>query len=387
MARYAAAISEHPSTPIAIGEVAGQVLEQLGPAPDLVVVFLSPHHAAAADEVASALQELLAPTATLGATAVSIVGGAREIEHSPALSIFAGTELDVSSAMHLQAHRTPDGFLIEGTSDLAQGTLLLLADPFTFPVDALLRGLDHLDGLTAIGGLASAGNMPGANRLIADGAVHTAGAVGVLLPPGIVDAVVSQGCRPVGSPWTVTRTDDHHLLELGGRPALERLQEMVAHLTPDDHEALRNGLHIGLVVDESRLDFTRGDFLIRGVLGVDAATGSVTVGDRPALGSTVQFQVRDAVTADEDLRLLLRGRDASAALVFTCNGRGEHLFDVGHHDANLVAGAIDGGPVAGMFCAGEVGPVGGRSFLHGFTASVALFRESAGLGWPDADGG
>lgn len=386
MARYAAAVSEHPDSAVAVGEVTGQLLDRLGPAPDLVVVFLSPHHTAATDDIAGAIQEILAPQATIGATAGSVVAGARELEASPAVSVFGAAELATSPALHLRARRTNDGVVIDGVGDLRAGTLLLLADPFSFPTDLFAAALERVDGLVAVGGLASAGAMPGTNRLIVDGTTVRDGAVAVLIPPGVVTHLVSQGCRPIGAPWTVTAAAGDRLQGLGGRPALERLQELVQGLSPDDHEALRRGLHLGLVIDESRLDFAQGDFLIRGVLDVDPATESVRVGDHPVVGSTVQFQVRDAVSADEDLRALLRGRGGAGALVFSCNGRGQHLFAAADHDANLVAGAVNGGPVAGMFCAGEVGPVGGRTFLHGFTVSVAFFGEIAGLGWGDADG-
>ena len=128
-----------------------------------------------------------------------------------------------------------------------------------------------------------------------------------------------------------------------------------------------------MVVDEHKADFERGDFLVRNVLGGDQDSGTVVVGDEVTVGQTVQFQVRDAAAADEDLRELLSGVDASAALVFTCNGRGQHLFGTPDHDAGVVDLLLGPLPTSGAFCAGEIGPVGGRNFLHGFTASIALF--------------
>jgi small ligand-binding sensory domain FIST len=197
--------------------------------------------------------------------------------------------------------------------------------------------------------------------------------VGVLIGAGqVMTPIVSQGCRPIGDPYIVTRAEGQVIYELAGRPALERVEEIVAAVPPDDRDLLRGGVHIGRVIDESRAEFGRGDFLIRNVLGGDKAAGAIAVGDAVPVGSTVQLQVRDAASADEDLRMLLAGREAPGALVFTCNGRGTHLFGTPDHDAQVVREST-GAAVAGMFCAGEIGPVGGRTFLHGFTASVVLF--------------
>ena len=224
-----------------------------------------------------------------------------------------------------------------------------------------------------IGGLASAAARPGGNRLALDGEVSSEGAVGVLLDGADVRTIVSQGCRPVGRPFVVTRGERNFVEELGGQPALRRLQDCVTEMTEDDRALMRAGLHIGLVVDEHKPDFGRGDFLVRGVLGADQQSGSIAVGDHVTVGQTVQFHVRDAGAADEDLRALLAGAEAEAALLFTCNGRGRHLFGVPDHDAGVVEALLGPIPVAGAFCAGEIGPVGGRNFLHGFTASLALF--------------
>jgi small ligand-binding sensory domain FIST len=171
----------------------------------------------------------------------------------------------------------------------------------------------------------------------------------------------------------VTKAERHVIYELAGQPALSRLLGLIESLGHDDRALVQGGLQLGCVIDESKVTFERGDFLIRNVLGADRDVGAIAVGDEVPVGATVQFQVRDADSADEDLRSLLAGRHASGALVFTCNGRGTHLFGRPDHDAELVCDHVDSGAVAGMFCAGELGPVGGRSFLHGFTASVLLF--------------
>jgi small ligand-binding sensory domain FIST len=187
--------------------------------------------------------------------------------------------------------------------------------------------------------------------------------------------VVSQGCRPVGSPMIVTRSEGNQLLELAGQSALARLEQVARQVGPDERSLLAGGVHLGVVADEHRVAFERGDFLVRGVLGADRERGALVVGAQVEVGTTVQFHVRDAASADEDLRALLAGRRADGALVFTCNGRGRNLFGTPHHDATLVADVTSDRAVAGMFCAGEIGPVGRRSFLHGFTASVLLFED------------
>ena len=377
--RYAAALSQHPVPAHAVGETAGQILDQLdGDDPDLVFCFASPHFVGVFDDVAHALRQLLTPKVFLGGTAVSIIGGAHEIEDEPALSVFAAVLPDaVLTPVALSVEETPDGTAVVGWPDLPSdpSTLLLFADPFTFPVDGFLRRLDDdRPGLTVIGGLASAGGRPGTNRLGLDDAIVAAGAVGVFLEGVDVETVVSQGCRPIGDAFVVTRAERNFVEELGGKPAMARLQELAANATDNERELLQRGLHMGLVVDEHKAEFVRGDFLVRNVLGADQESGAVAVGDRVSVGQTVQFHVRDAAAADEDLREMLAGVDARAALVFTCNGRGRHLFGVPDHDAGLVDQLLGPIPAAGAFCAGEIGPVGGRNFLHGFTASLALFR-------------
>ena len=258
----------------------------------------------------------------------------------------------------------------------AASTLLLLADPFTFPVDGVLRVLGAArPELQVIGGMASAAAGPGGNRLVADGTVTDRGAVGVLLGPGApVDAVVAQGCRPVGQPFVVTAVDGNHVVTLGGLPALERLEELARSMSEEERDQLLRGLHVGLVVDERRAEFGQGDFLVRNVVGAREADGALAVAATVEVGQTLQFQIRDARAADLDLRAALAGRTAAGSLLFTCTGRGQRLFGRPDHDAGVVRDAFGTIPVAGGFCAGELGPVGGHNHVHGFTASLALFH-------------
>ncbi|CAN5660918.1 FIST N-terminal domain-containing protein [soil metagenome] len=376
--RYAAALSEHPLPTHAVGEVIGEVLEQVGEAPDLAVLFVTGSLTGVVEDLAATVRTLLRPGTLLGATAVSVLSGDREVEEHPAVVLWAGRPGAVTP-VRIETTRTDDGWRVDGLPPAAHDgprTLLLLADPFSFPTDVFLDRLraDHPE-LTIVGGLASAARGPGGNRLVLDAGVHLDGAVGVLFAAGqVLTPVVSQGCRPIGVPLVVTRAEGNIIHELAGRPALERLQEVVTDLAEDDRRLLQQGVHLGRVVDENQVEFRRGDFLIRNVIGADRANGAVAVGDPVEVGATVQFQVRDAASADEDLRLLLADRTASGALVFTCNGRGVNLFGEPDHDARMVDAHVEGG-VAGMFCAGELGPIGGHSFLHGFTASIVLFED------------
>jgi len=375
---FAAALSEHPLATHAVGEVVGAVLERLQGPPDLAVLFVGLPHVGATEDIAAAVRRLLEPRALIGCTASTVAGGRREAEDTPALALWAG-RFGAAVPFRLTADgRGVTGFPDPGTLPDDARAALVLADPFSFSADDFLgdlRGRLGLD-LPVIGGLASAARGPGGNRLLLDDRILSDGAVGVVLAGVDVTTVVSQGCRPIGEPLIVTRAEGRLIGELAGRPALQRLEEMVRSLGPEELALARQGLHLGRVIDESKADFDRGDFLIRSVLGADPDAGAVAVGDEVAVGDTVQFQVRDAASAAEDLHHLLATETADAALLFTCTGRGTHLFGVPNHDATVLDTALDGAPIAGMSCAGEIGPVGGRSFLHGFTASIALFRES-----------
>ena len=391
---FAAALSQHPLATHAVGEVVGQVLDQIGGEPDAAIVFVSAPFAGATEDIARTIRATLRPGALIGATATSVLGGAREVEQGPAISLFAmrfgparrfGSP-PLATAVHLPlaagsaSHVEAAARTIEASeAPAAGGTLVLLADPFSFAVESFLDDLGiQASGLTVVGGLASAATAAGGNLLVADGVVARSGAVGLLLPAGIgATPIVSQGCRPVGEPLVVTRADGTLIEEIAGQPALDRLLAQAEEASPTDRNRMARGLHIGLVIDERKPEFDRGDFLIRSVLGADRTRRSVAVSAEAPVGTTVQFQVRDAASADEDLRDLLSDAGGDAALVFTCTGRGSSLFAEPHHDATVVSQHLEGGPVAGMACAGEIGPVSGRHFVHAMTASVLLFDDVA----------
>jgi small ligand-binding sensory domain FIST len=382
---FASALSTHPVPAQAVGEVTGQVLEQLGGAsPDLAVLFVTRPHAGALEDAAAAVRKILSPGVLLGCAAESVVGNGLEIEEAAAVTLWAGVIGDVAPIRLWAEPDADDAPQVAGwPSSLPfepQG-LLLLADPYTTPVEQLIMGLEEAQpGLVVLGGMASAARGPGGNRLVLDDHIHTSGAVGALIGPGArLSSVVSQGCRPIGRPLVVTKAERNVIYELAGEPALERLLEMVKDgMSERDIALINQGLHMGVVIDEHKAEFGRGDFLVRNVLGADQTNGAIAVGDVVEVGTTVQFHVRDAESADEDLRQLLDDREASGALLFTCNGRGTRLFPEPNHDADVVGDLLHEPPLAGFFAAGELGPVGGRNFLHGFTASLALFEDLHG---------
>jgi small ligand-binding sensory domain FIST len=377
---FASALSTHPVTALATGEVTGSVLERLGRHPDLAVMFVTRAHAGALEDAAAAVRRILAPSVLIGCAAESVVGSGLEVEEAPGVTLWAGMVGPVAP-IRLWTEIDDDVTRTGGWPvrlPFEPQALILLVDPFTFAVDDLI-GLLAADrpGLPLLGGIASAAQGPGGNRLALDGAIHSTGAVGALIGPGVrLSTVVSQGCRPVGRPLVVTRSERNFIYELAGRPALERLLEMAKDsMSERDIQLVNQGLHLGVVIDEHRSDFARGDFLVRNVLGADQANGAIAIGDEVEVGTTVQFHVRDAESADEDLRTLLAFQEADGVLLFTCNGRGTRLFGTPNHDTEVVGDLLAHPPLAGFFADGELGAIGGRNFLHTFTASLALFSE------------
>jgi small ligand-binding sensory domain FIST len=360
-----------------------------GPA-DLACVFFSPHHLPAVPEISSAMQDLK-PRALMGCVGEGIICNDREVENGPALCVWLAkwSRNFQISPFHLDLEQTSDGSSLLGWPDEllqanpADSMMLVLGDPRTFPTDVFLEKINaDYPGLRIQGGMASGAWDLGACRLLLDDRILHSGAVGLLLQGDVrLRSIVSQGCRPIGKHMIVTKVKDNVIEELGGRPALTQLQQLWQELDQRDRQLLQQGLHVGVVMNEYRGDFQRGDFLVRNVMGLDRNTGALAITDRVRVGQTVQFHVRDSGTADEDLHELLQidvnahEQRPGGALVFSCNGRGTRLFPEPSHDARVVRSETGEIPIAGFFAAGELGPVGGRNFIHGFTASVALFEE------------
>jgi small ligand-binding sensory domain FIST len=379
---FASAQSEHPVAALATGEVVGAVFEAFGERPDLVFISVTRPHAGALDDIIATVDAVLHPLAMIGCAAESVVGTGREVEETPSISLWAG-RVGPLLPVTLRAVRSADdswefsGWPEEVSFDPT--ALILVADPFTFPADQFLAWMeDAHPGLPVVGGNASAALGPGGSRLVVGDRTLREGAVGVLIGSGVdIETVTSQGCRPYGRPLTVTKSDRNIMFEVAGTPAIESMvEQMKGGLSAEDIGRLENnGLHVGRLIDEHVEDPGPGDYLVRSVIGVDRSTGAMAIDDRIPLGSTVRFHLRDAESADRDLKTILIGHHADGALLFTCNGRGTRLFDESHHDASVLSRQIGPVPVGGFFAAGEIGPVGGRNFVHSFTASIALFTD------------
>jgi small ligand-binding sensory domain FIST len=383
--RCVATLSTKRNSETAVQEVVDRLAEGFaGESADLVLIFASMHHADTLGRVAAELSVKGLGRHTLGCTGETIIGEAREVEGEPALSAWA-IQLPGAEVKSIRIDQGDDG--LDSLQGFTSGpdSILLLGDPFSFAPDPWLQKLSAVaKGLRVMGGMASGSQVPGQNRLLLDGHVYEDGAVGVAIGGKVaVRTLVSQGCRPIGRPMIVTRSERNLIKELGRRPCLEVLREVFEDLPEADQERVQTGLHIGRVINEYQESFRRGDFLVRNVMGADD-NGGIAITDMVRVGQTVQFHVRDAETADEDLKSLIdteRSDHAQSkvagALLFSCNGRGTRLFDNPDHDVSVLRDGFGPIPVAGFFAMGEIGPVGGQNFVHGYTASVVLFEEPA----------
>lgn len=431
----ATALSEHVDAVMAAEQAVEEVASRLGRiAIDLALVFTGGEHAQEMAAIAGVVRSALRPAMLLGVTAGGVVGNGVEVEDKPGVALFAaalpGTTLHAFTYRHLphvKDEHDEEALLrmaaaIGARSDLR--ATLFFADPFSVPAGSIVGAISAvpkvvrgLPRLPLVGGMASAGAAPGSNMLVLNDEVMRSGAVGVTIRGNVaVDCMVSQGCRPIGRPLVITGGHRNIITALGGRSAFEVLRDTVNELDETDRLLLPNGIFIGRVINEYKDRFGRGDFLVRGVMGVDQSVGAVAVGDAVQVGQTVQFHVRDAETASEDLTMLLEAeqlrRPAVGALLFTCNGRGRKFFSKPNHDAQAICAALDAAraegsewdwgasdvnatspvedrvqdapgdaapstdsvPLAGFFAAGEIGPIGDRSFVHGHTAIAAIFR-------------
>jgi small ligand-binding sensory domain FIST len=381
--RIAAGLSTDPVSANAAVEAARQASAEIQGEVDLAFLFLTPHHLDSAAAAAHMLREELAPRTLLGCVAEGVLAGDREIEQGPALAVWAGSLPGAEiEPFHASAVEAGESVEIVGFPDPATAQLIaVLVDPFTFPAGLLLSYLnEEHPGLPVVGGMAAGGAAPRAQALIVDGEVYDEGAAGALVSGVSVLTVVSQGCSPIGQDAVVTGAEGNIVFELAGRPALERLRDEIEALPPDRQRLAAGGILAGLVIDENRSEYRRGDYLMRGVLGADQRSGAIALGEQVRVGQTLRFHVRDAFSAEEDLNEALAsalgGVEAAGALLFTCNGRGTRMFPEPDHEAKTVAQALPSPALGGIFCAGEIGPVGGAAFLHGFTATLAIFLAS-----------
>lgn len=390
---FAARLSTEPDPKLAVDRAVGELRESL-PDADLVVVLVAGF---APDAVAGPLEKLRNwwgdGVQVAGATVAGVLHNGREFEEGPAVLAWgARLKTDGIRVGHVEFSRAGTGgtftaqrgWPLPGAPD--DGVLILLADPWSFPVDLLTTRMhDDGSGTVIVGGMLSAGHGPRENLLLGNDRCHDSGCIFIRIPRQVPHSVlVSQGCRPVGDPMVVTAAERNEIHGLGGRPALERLQEMFRELPASDQALVNQGLLLGIATTEFRDHFGYGDFLVRHVMGVGEESRAIVVGDYVRVGKTVQFHVRDHHSASADLtrqiaiaRESLRPRDVGGALVFTCNGRGQHLFPGPNHDAAAFAATGPEVAVGGFFAAGEIGPVGSQSFVHGHTATAVLFGSPA----------
>jgi small ligand-binding sensory domain FIST len=380
----AVGISDDFDAASAFDEAAAGAREGLGGADcDLCMVFAAAPHLGHGEGILAVVHSQLSPRVLVGCGAGGVVGSGREIEEGDGAVVWAlSAPRATIEPLALTTTPVEDGIALAGLpEDPAEygDAMVVLADPNTFSADALLLHVnEERPGMPVLGGLASAAAQ-GSASLFLNGQVVDSGAVACSLSGIDLMPCVSQGAAPVGPEMTVTAVEGNLISELASRPALERLREAIAELEPDERDLAAEGLLLGVVIDENQPDYERGDFLVRPIVGVDPDSGALAFADRVRVGQTVRLHVRDSGSATEDLQEALAARaealgpsGAAGTLLFTCNGRGAHMFAEPDHDAAAVEDALRA-PAGGFFCAGEIGPVGGRNFLHGFTATMAVF--------------
>jgi small ligand-binding sensory domain FIST len=361
-------------------------------APDLGFLFFSQHHAEEAECLVREVERRTGVRHLLGCMGETIIGGGRELEATPSLSLWLGSFPGVEiQPFNVKCVQTPDGFCFptgpDGIFDdpRENSSVLLLGEPYTMPVDNYLRRFNEdYPGVPVVGGMASGAEYPGRNILLSGGEVFFEGAVGIRLSGNVkVRTIVSQGCRPIGRRLVVTGCEKNAIHQLAGKSALSCVQEMFEEVDEADRALFQSAPHIGFVINENQCSFGAGDFLIRNVVGADPQRGSIFLSDYIRRGQSIQFHVRDGGTAHEDLASLLKreceaqdGSKPHGGLIFSCNGRGSRLFSCENHDVNAVHDRWAGIPVSGFFAQGEIGPVGANNHLHGFTACVVLFYEA-----------
>ncbi len=394
--QWSSAVSDSPSFTEAISQASEQILANLdGQHPDLAVVFISSHHMPSYVVAPELLAEKLGAKVLIGCSAAGVIGGGQEVERRPGIAISAAILPGVGlSPFHLNQDELPsqdagpeEWQALLGIRAEDCPAIMLLPDPFTLRSDHLLAGLDFAYPSTVkIGGLASGGGQPGANALFINERSVRSGAVGVAFTGDLeVETIVAQGCRPIGEPLVVTESEINVISKLGDQTPLEVLRDLFEAAETREKRLIRRSLQIGIIMDRLAQNSSEGEFLIRNVLGADEEDGTLAVGELVQEGQVVQFFVRDAQAADEDLRMMLEeyienldeGDIPASALLFSCIGRGQYLYGSPDHDTSVFTDIVADIPITGFFSNGEIGPLGDQTFLHGYSASFALFKQAS----------
>ena len=371
-----------------------QALDQTAglPTVDVAILFASSFYAEDFPALLARLQQATGAPILLGCSGETIIGQALELEDVPSLSLLL---LSLPGAI-LHPVRLTQSMINLCTTPLSWrsrldvqlddvNAWLVFADPFRMEIEHLIDGMASAYGeCPVLGGLASSSNAKARRtHVFFNTEVFTEGGVGLAIGgPYTLHPLVSQGCEPIGETWTITGVRDNLITTISNRPAYDMLVETFKSLPQEVQKRAQRNLLVGLAADEYLDTFHRGNFLIRPLIGVERGTGALSIGALPRIGQTIQFQMRDAQAADLDLSELLDQVSATldhqlpiAGLLCSCNGRGVDLFGTPNHDACAVARQLGTFPLAGLFCNGEIGPIGPRPFLHGFTASLALLIQ------------
>ena len=389
--KWASSLSRRPDARAAFLEASEHLDGQLaGGAPNLVLAFVSPELGDDGRELCELASERFPGSLFAGCTGLGVIGDGREAEEGPALSLNGAVLPGVECrGVHFEMRALPDPEgderpwqALVGVPARASPKIMLLADPFTIDAIAVIAGLDRsYPGAPKFGGLVSGGHRAGEQRLLLGREVHRSGALAIAFWGDLaVDTVIAQGCRPIGTPMIVTRSSGSTLSELDQGVPLKVLGELYQSLDVRDRELMQHSLFLGIDMRRERVEYDPGELLVRNIAGIDQASGALAVGATLDPLQVVQFVLRDAHAAEEDLRQLLerqrrsQGSRPEGALLFSCTGRGAGLFGHPDHDTQLFEEKLGPAPLGGFFCNGEIGPVGGSTFLHGYTSAFALFR-------------
>lgn len=368
---------------------------------DLGLLFVSSAYRSEMVDLWPSLRKEIHINHLIGCTAGGVIGGGHEVEDQPAVSLTAATLPGVTiSVFHVQQESLPSpDSSPRAWRELVNSPIgenphfILLAEPFSLDVDSLIHGLDYAYPQSVkVGGLASGGMAPQENLLFNGEKILSKGAVGISLTGNIlIESVVAQGCRPIGEPLSITESDGNVMVSVDNQAPLEYLQRLYEKLSPRDQELLQTSLFVGILMDPFKKEPKQGDFLIRNIVGIDQHKGLLAVGAPIRSGQTIQFHLRDANTSHEDLQTMLRQSSTSkgktaktaksshaGAMLFSCLGRGRRLYGEPDHDSTVFKSIVGDIPLGGFFCNGEIGPVGGRTYLHGYTSSIAVFSKKNG---------
>lgn len=387
---WVSAISRDHNTIGALDEACAELQTGLEGDPlDLVLVFASQEHLFDLGRVLPRIEANFGNrVAVAGCSVQSAIGSHFELEDGPGLTLLGAHLPDVGiDIRHLGPGELPplDGSPkpwrnILGVGPEQRPSFMVLSDPFSADTETLLQGIDYaFPRCTVVGGLASGAQGPGANALFHPGGITREGALVLVLTGDIrIDAVVAQGCRPIGVPVRVTESEGGLIEEIDSRPAGDFLQDLFSSLDEEDRLAAQNALQLGVVVDELREEIGPRDFLIRSIMGLHRDSGMIAIGTELRPGQTIQFHVRDAKTAAADLHHHLErhraSNDIAGVLQFSCLGRGRNFFRQEHHEVAAIQRALGPVPLGGFFCNGEIGPVGSATHLHGYTTVLGLIR-------------